>query len=376
MRVRPGVRWEAFFDAVAVVTLIVEVARGASWTALALLGAGAVLVAVRRRFPLAAAVGAIMLSALAVLEPDSAVAVWVLAEICLFSVPLRRSGWAAAVTAAVHAVVLYIAALFAFDVGPLDPFALIMPVWTGAVVSFGAAIRSQRDYVEAVEQRAASTAAARESEVRRRMDEERLRIARDLHDSVANSIAVISIQAGAAEQRLETDTGAAAEALRRVRSASRDVLAEVQEILAVLREDEIRDQDRDYPSAASVPQLVRAFASAGMRVEAHLAELPPLEPHVDAAVFRVAQEALTNAHRHGSGGAELTTRRIGDRIRLEVANPVAAGRQNASAAGFGLIGMRERVELAGGTLNVDQDGSRFTVVAEFPCGNKEEEPSA
>ncbi|WP_335991200.1 sensor histidine kinase [Glycomyces sp. MUSA5-2] len=372
MRVRPGVRWEAFFDAVAIATVIVEVLRGASPTALALLGAGAVLVAVRRRFPLAAAVGAILLSALAMLEPDSAVSVWVLAEICLFSVPLRRSGWTAAVAAAVHAVVLYAGALIAFDVGPLDPFALILPVWTGAVVSFGAAIRSQRDYVEAVEQRAASAAAARESEVRHRMDEERLRIARDLHDSVANSIAVISIQAGAAEQRLEADPKAASEALRGVRAASRHVLAEVQEILAVLRKDETAEQERDFPSAASIPQLVRAFATAGTSVTAHLAELPPLEPTVDAALFRVAQEALTNAHRHGSGGAAVRIECDDHRVRLVVENPLAPEKRAEAETGFGLIGMRERVELAGGSLLIAPGGSNFTVVAEFPCDTEKE----
>lgn len=374
MHTRLRFRWEVLLDVVACVTAIAALADAipsGNLAGIAFILVAAALVAARRRYPIATAAGAVVISGLVFLVPDAALAVWVLAEVCLFSVPLRSSRVSAIGFGLTHAAVLYLYALIVFDVPPLDQRALILPVWTGGVVAFGAALRAQIDYVKSADVSARSAAAAREEQMLTRINQERMSIARDLHDSVANSIAVISINSALAERHVRGDPARAQAALHQIRLSSRAVLTEVEEILTVLRnpdpgDDGDTDVDHTPASAANLPALVTAMRSAGLDVVESLAELPPLDPAVDAALFRVAQEALTNANRHGSGVVHVTTTVSGSRVRLSVTNPAASASETPSPVGFGLVGMHERVALAGGTLTVDSTGDRFGVVADMP----------
>jgi signal transduction histidine kinase len=376
MRMRVGSRWEVFFDVVAAVTLVAAVVGLVAspdgqvglgpWSDLVLLLAGASLVAVRRWVPTSAAVGSIVTSGLVLLAPSSSLAVWVLAEICLFTLPLRRPRIRAVLLGAAHAALLYVGAMVAFQVGPLDPLALILPVWTGAVVAFGSALRSQQDYVDALEQRARTLAAARETEVRQRLSEERVRIARDLHDSVANSIAVITMNAAQAEIHLADDPARARTALATVRLTGKTTLNELGEILMVLRGDD-PETDRTLATAEGLPHLIEVFTAGGMDVRAQLTELPAgtLDAAAGAALYRLAQEALTNARRHGSGPVLVETRLEPEAVVTRIENRIADDR-NADGVGYGLIGMRERIERAGGRLDLTEGPEQFRLVARLP----------
>jgi len=372
-----GTRWEAAFDIASVVTVVIVVAsnlggirpgNGAVWLSLSLLAAGGGLLVLRRRLPLVAALGSIALSALGLLVPENAVAVWVLAEVCLFSLPLRGTRATAIIVGSAHAVILYVGAIFVFEVSPWDPLALILPVWTGAVVAFGSALRTQGDYVGALEEHALTSAAARESEVLRHVNAERLRIARDLHDSVANSIAVINLESSTARRHVTDDPSRSLVALGVIRTVTQSTLLELSDILAVLRDDQ-DETDRTVATSTNIPHLVDLLGGSGFPVHLDLDALHGIvvDPGTDAALYRVAQESLTNANRHGSGPVSMVADFREDEVVLTVTNRFEADTALRSEPGFGLIGMRERVEFAGGTLTAGGHGHSFVVCARLPA---------
>lgn len=379
-RARLGTRWEVFFDIVAAATIIVTVITTLSgssepgthrWGSAALMLAGAGLLAVRRRFPVAAAIGAIIISALALLVPQSAVAVWVLAEVCLFTLPLRRPRTTAVTIALIHSAVLYSGALVAFQVTAWDPLALILPVWTLAVVAFGSALRAQEDYIDAVERQAEASAAARENEVRRHVDAERMRIARDLHDSVANSITVVNLESSNARRHLLDDPERASGSLEVIRTVTRSTMTELSEILAILRDDP-SSTDRAMATVANLPRLIEQLHTDERPIRADLAafERAKLNPAADAALYRVVQEALTNARKHGSGPTEIRATLGADTVDVEIINAISA-KPHTSEGGFGLVGLRERVHSAGGRIIIDEDAGRFSVRATLPAYDAE-----
>jgi len=368
--------WEAGLDAVAVLSVIVVVWRQpgvlTSPAALAVLIGVSVAVAARRRFALtAAAVAAAVSAAGALVTSDVILAVWVLAQVCLFSVPLRRSRAATLGAAVALAAVLFTDAVVRTRVAPLDPVSLALVGWTTAIAGAGLTLRAQRDHMEAVRRQADAAIAARNSEIRRRVSDERLRIARDLHDAVAHNIAVISLHAGAAEQALAGRPADAREALREVRGASRTVLGEMQSILRVLRSDADNDDAEPIISAATVPGLIAHFRALGVEVVSDGLDLSGLEPAADVAAYRLLQEALTNAHRHGTGAIQVAATRANGELRLEVSNRVQL-RRSGGTAGFGLIGMRERVNSAGGRLDTKHEEDRFVLTAHLPVTHERE----
>ncbi|MBX6752256.1 MAG: hypothetical protein IRY85_21780 [Micromonosporaceae bacterium] len=241
--------------------------------------------------------------------------------------------------------------------------------WIGMATAVGDAVRSSRAYVAAVEERAARAEQTRESEARRRVTEERVRIARELHDVVAHHIAVINVQAGLAEQSVRTRPEQAEAALGHVRQAARTVLNELTTILAVLRQPgDIDAPTEPVRGLAQLGELLDSLASAGLRVAHHQAGTArSLPPAVDWAAYRIVQEALTNAYKHGrDGSAELRIEYAPDAVIIDVGNFVDPGRLRPDAAGHGLTGMRERAIAVGGTLTAGPNGGRFHVRAVLP----------
>ncbi|MFE1396984.1 sensor histidine kinase [Nocardiopsis dassonvillei] len=309
------------------------------------------------------------MSALALVSPDVSVAVWVLAQICLMTVALRGARVPALVLAVTLGAELYLGSILILGVGLLDPFALALLAWTAAVVGAGLYIRSQGDYLEALRETARTAVAARESEVVRRVSEERLRIARDLHDSVAHTMAVVNVHAGAAEQALEVDPERARQSLAQVRVASRSILEELQHILSLLRRVGETGDDRSVASdPRAIGDLVESVRALGLDVRLALdTDLADHDPALRMTLYRLMQEALTNAHRHGRGPVTVTVTSADAQLLLEVANAVGPADRTEREPGYGLVGMRERAASVGGRIEAGRHGEDFRVVALLPA---------
>ncbi|SFW79503.1 sensor histidine kinase [Amycolatopsis australiensis] len=202
---------------------------------------------------------------------------------------------------------------------------------------------------------------------------ERRRIAREMHDVVAHRVTAVALQAGALSLRAPDErTGQAAETIR---ATSAVALDELRGILRVLRDD-APAADAGPGVLASLEDLVGEVAATGARVELTLPDpLPAVPDQVGRAVYRVVQESLTNAAKHAPHAAvEVRLAVSGDRLAVEVTNRLTPHRSTVPGSGYGLVGMRERVELAGGDLRTGPTGDgRFQVLARFPVGPLAEE---
>ncbi|CAA9400091.1 MAG: Two-component system sensor histidine kinase [uncultured Quadrisphaera sp.] len=254
--------------------------------------------------------------------------------------------------------------------------------WTAVVAAVGDGLRNRRAYLAAVEERAVRAERTREEEARRRVAEERVRIARELHDVVAHHIAVVSVQAGVAQHLLEAQPAAASEALAHVRSSAAAVLEELGDILSVLRQPGEGGEgaaSAPAPGLGRLDALVASFTAAGLEVGWSLHGQPrALAPTVDLVAYRVLEEGLTNALKHGTGTAHLSVEHRASTVVLRVVNrvPVLVGvgpgdggsRAPGTGSGHGLLGMVERAAAVGGTVRAAPapDGS-FVVEAELPA---------
>lgn len=213
--------------------------------------------------------------------------------------------------------------------------------------------------------RKAATAQRRADELRQAALDERLRIARDIHDVVGHSLSLIALQSGVALRVLDANPGQARESLEAIRSASTTSMDELRRTLATFRGDAPADL-APQPGLADIAALVAAVSSTGRVVKASVSEPVDIPASVQLVAHRVVQEALTNAVRHAPGAViEVSVGVVGDRLVVRVADdgpPVPALRE-----GNGLLGMRERVASVGGTLDVSSPGG-VVVSASLPLG--------
>jgi signal transduction histidine kinase len=198
--------------------------------------------------------------------------------------------------------------------------------------------------------------------------EERRRIARDLHDVIAHSVSVMVVQAGAAEDVFDRDPAGVLEPIRAVQETGRGALIEISRLLGLLRDDGAELGLAPQPRLDDLPDLLAQTEAAGLPVDLRIEGTPrPLPLGVDLSVYRIAQEALTNARKHSTGArAGVSLRYCDDAVELTVENDGVAS-TNGHRGGHGLIGMRERVGVFGGTLEAGArpDGG-FRVVARLP----------
>jgi signal transduction histidine kinase len=201
--------------------------------------------------------------------------------------------------------------------------------------------------------------------------DERARIARDLHDIVAHSVSIIAVQAGAAEALLERDPAAAREHLAALRRTARETMNEMRRLLGVLREDQ--PSYAPQPSLSRLEDLLVETRGAGVPVELiEEGRRPPLSAGVDLVAYRIVQESLTNVRKHAGRVPTRVEIHYGMRdLELEICNePGALPRSHngrTEEGGHGLIGMRERAEIFGGTLEAGERGSGgFRVHAVLP----------
>ncbi|WP_203904023.1 sensor histidine kinase [Virgisporangium aliadipatigenens] len=277
----------------------------------------------------------------------------------------RRTTWLAAGTLAVS---LCTAGLLLTASSWWGPNIIGVLASLGMAASIGDATRSRRAYVVEVEERARRAERSREEEVHRRVVEERMRIARELHDVVSHHIAVINVQAGAAGHVLDRQPQAARSALEHIRRASDTVLRELSSVVAVLRQaDDLDLSTEPVRGLARLPELLDALHAAGLTIEHRQhGDARNLPAVVDLAAYRIVQEALTNAHKHGTGTARLRIAYLAENIHIEISNPVASTGPGAGI-GYGIVGMRERAATAGGTLTTEAAQGRFVLRAALPA---------
>jgi signal transduction histidine kinase len=250
---------------------------------------------------------------------------------------------------------------------------LLFVSWSVAAVLIGDAIRSRAQQVAALRERARVLEETREEEARRRVAEERVRIARDLHDVVAHSLASISIQAGTGAHVIDRQPDQARAALLAIKTASKEALDQLRATLDVLRE-------RDGAAAPVAPtaglgtlsSLVSAAEQAGVEVTVEHEVAGPVPPALDVTAFRIVQESLTNVMRHAHATrADVRVSLAGDVLEIEIVDDgVGDGSTSADdeAPGHGITGMRERASLLGGRVVAGprSDGPGWRVHAVLP----------
>jgi signal transduction histidine kinase len=250
-----------------------------------------------------------------------------------------------------------------------EPVVYAAIAWSFLATAIGIAVGAQRAVIRAAEDRALRAEQGREEEAQRRVTEERLRIARELHDVVAHHIAVISVQSGVARHLLSEQPDLAREALGVVRDESQIVLDEMSAILGLLRSADESGRTQPAPGLRDLDALVESMRRTGLQVAWQTTGVPvALSPLGDLAAYRLLQESLTNAQKHGSGSVEISVCYTPKAVTLDVTNPMANNNKSVeSSAGLGLVGMRERVSVAGGTLAVGpKRHGVFVVHAELP----------
>ncbi|MGI8411788.1 MAG: sensor histidine kinase [Solirubrobacteraceae bacterium] len=232
----------------------------------------------------------------------------------------------------------------------------------------GERTRLRREHIAELEQRAIRAEREAERERRLAVIEERARIARDLHDSAGHAINVIGVRAGAARLRYQQEPDRAPVALEAIEQLARQTVQEIDQLVGALREDSSTDRIVDAPPGiASLRTLIAQHTSNGEKVSFATTGAPrPVSSSVDQATFRILQEALTNAARHGNGTVQVELAFAENGLELTVCNPVPTGRRPGPGGGHGLIGMRERAGLLGGRLVAERLNGSFRVHAELP----------
>lgn len=343
---------------------------------IALVIAPAVILPVRRRWPLAALAACVALYALVAFTGTLWPGIILAIAIAMFGVgnrsPRRTTLLTALITIAIVILINAIASLMSV----LDARVVAVAVTLAFAAAAGDGARSRREYIRAITERAERAEETRESEARRRVSEERLRIARDLHDAVAHQIAVISLNAGVASSAIESRPAAAEEAVRTIRIAARTVLSEIGDLLDVLRTDDDGGTS-PQPGLERVDELIAPFSDAGLAVTVRMEGDPLAVGGATSLIaYRIVQEGLTNAHKHGvEARAHVLVQVEDDFLRIVVTNPVIdlasaertpAMGEVAVGSGLGLIGLRERVAAIRGVVEAGPAPGGWRLAATLP----------
>ncbi|KUO13239.1 sensor histidine kinase [Streptomyces sp. DSM 15324] len=339
---------------------------------LLLMTLGALTLVFRRRAPMTVLAVTGTLSVVECVTGDPRAPVAMSAVVALFTVAATTDRRTTLRAGLLTMTALTSAAMLA---GPLPWYAqenLGILAWTGIGATAGDAVRSRRAVVQAIRERAERAERTREEEARRRVAEERLRIARDLHDVVAHHIALVNVQAGVAAHVMDKRPDQAKEALAHVREASRSALSELRATVGLLRQSGDPEAPTEpAPGLDRLDELAGTFRNAGLLVEVARADHDaPLPAAVDLAAYRVIQEALTNVQKHAGADAkaEVSVVRVGPHIEITVLDDGSPGPEEAPVGGgHGLLGMRERVTALRGTLTTGpRYGGGFRVHAILP----------
>jgi signal transduction histidine kinase len=244
-------------------------------------------------------------------------------------------------------------------------------VWGGAWI-LGDQLRQRQQRLADLRERAERSERETARERRLAVAEERNRIARDLHDSAAHAINVILVQAGGARLLQDRDPGAVSAALSTIEDVARETIEEIDQLIHGLRtaDDSAQTINPLEPPTglASVPTLLERHHAAGMNLDTQINGSPrPLASGPDQAAYRILQESLTNAARHGTGPVAVMIAYGPNQLELTISNATNGNRAGADGTpGYGILGMRERAALLGGSLHAGAHDGRFQVTAHLP----------
>jgi signal transduction histidine kinase len=243
-------------------------------------------------------------------------------------------------------------------------------VWLSAAWLVGRIVRSWRRRSIELELLNRELEEQRELRAQAAVAVERGRIARELHDVIAHNVSMVVVQAGAAASVLEGEQPHVRAALEAIETTGRATVDEMRRLLGVLRQSEDGAALSPQPGLAGLETLVAGVREAGLPVDLRIEGSPtPLPPALDLTAYRIAQEALTNVLKHaGPARAELTVRYDAAAVEIELRDDGAGGRSNGADGGHGLIGMRERVALWGGSLDAGHTERGWLVRARLPLG--------
>lgn len=241
------------------------------------------------------------------------------------------------------------------------PAVLFTATWFG-----GRSLRARRLRTTELEERTDHLERAREEAERVSAEAERRRIARELHDIVAHRVTTIIIQSESGLATADEPERARA-SFAAIGESGREALSELRRLLGLLREEDAGAGTRPQPGLDQLDSLLTDARAAGLELEAHVeGEMANLPPGVDLAAYRILQEGLTNALRHGGAPASLVIRRGDHALGVEIRNPLTNRPPSAAGAGHGLAGMRERVRVYGGGLAAGAADGEFVVRATLP----------
>jgi signal transduction histidine kinase len=251
----------------------------------------------------------------------------------------------------------------------------VVAIWITGIYS-----NTRRRYLESLEERAERAEHERDQQARLAAAAERARIARELHDVVAHNVSVIIVQADGAGYAIDTDPEQARKAMQAVSATGRRALAEMRRMVGVLRTDGAPEEYAPQPSLSQLDDLVAQVCSSGLPVDLRVTGVPQELPEGEQlTVYRIVQEALTNTLKHGGPGSRATVemeygvRELLLRVTDDGRGAAAPGREG----GHGLVGMRERVAMFGGTVEAAPlAGGGFRVTARLPTGETGESRAA
>lgn len=270
-------------------------------------------------------------------------------------------------------VVAFLVSAFTATIGP-GPTNTSVPLLVAGAWFLGHSLRDRRRYTETLEVKNRELEQAQHDLARQAVTEERLRIARELHDVVAHSMSVVALHAGAGRMVAAGDPPAAQRALATIEETTRSALGEMRRLLGVLRSADGEEPVAlgPAPGLGDLDRLVADVVRSGVEVQLRVhGDRPHVPAGVDLSAYRVAQEALTNVLRHaGPARATVDVRYGDDAVTVEVVDDGRGAAAPAPAGGHGLVGMRERVAVHRGTLDAGPGPSGgFRVRARFPLGD-------
>ncbi|GAA0525262.1 histidine kinase [Paractinoplanes ferrugineus] len=310
---------------------------------------GAAALMARHRYPRSVAVVTTLCgTALPIIAPHQVV-VDVATVVALYTVAVTTDRRTTVILGAVAATLLTVSSMLWLPHHLLNIRNVLPLNYIAVAAAVGDAVRNQRTLLRQERRRTMEAEHTRESQSRLRVREERIRIARELHDVVAHHLTLVNAQAAVAHHLLRTDPERAYQALGDIKQTSRDALDELRATVGLLRDDDEPESRQPVPSFAELDTLLDSFRKAGLDLQLTRQGTPqPLTGSADLAAYRIVQEALTNASKHGpTAHAALDLTYTEQALHITVTNPATPGHRGPGT-GHGMIGMRERAESAGG----------------------------